>query len=106
MTHIESSERGITLTKSLAWTVLVGIFGGGLWLGVQIATLSTQIEALTSTVSIQSDRLEAAESRAEALSRRVSLGEANQARSDERYSSILSYLTRIDTRLERIEQRP
>ena len=39
MTMIENSNRGITLNKSLAWTVACGLVGAGLWVGIQVATL-------------------------------------------------------------------
>ena len=41
---IENSDRGITLNKQLAWTVGVGLIGAGLYVGLTIATLSTQME--------------------------------------------------------------
>ncbi len=40
---IESSDRGITLNKQLAWTIGVGLIGAGLYVGLTIATLSTQV---------------------------------------------------------------
>lgn len=40
-----------------------------------------------------------------ALEIRLRTVETQQARADERFSSILGYLSRIDSRLERIEQR-
>lgn len=44
---IENSDRGITLNKSLAWAILAAVAGGGLWVGTQVATLSTGIESLS-----------------------------------------------------------
>ena len=40
---IESSDRGITLNKNLAWTIGGGLIGSGLYIGLTIATLSTQV---------------------------------------------------------------
>ena len=40
---IESSDRGITLNKNLAWTIGCGLIGSGLYVGLTIATLSTQV---------------------------------------------------------------
>ena len=40
---IENSDRGITLNKQLAWTVGGGLIGAGLYVGLTIATLSTQV---------------------------------------------------------------
>ena len=41
---IENSDRGITLNKQLAWTIGVGLICAGLYVGLTIATLSTQME--------------------------------------------------------------
>ena len=40
---IENSDRGITLNKQLAWTIGGGLIGAGLYVGLTIATLSTQV---------------------------------------------------------------
>ena len=40
---IENSDRGITLNKQLAWTMGGGLIGAGLYVGLTIATLSTQV---------------------------------------------------------------
>lgn len=44
---IENSERGITLNKNLAWTILVAVLGGGIWVGVQVTSASEGITTLT-----------------------------------------------------------
>ena len=41
--RIENSDRGITLNKQLAWTIGGGLIGSGLYVGLTIATLSTQV---------------------------------------------------------------
>lgn len=43
---IENSDRGITLNKTLAWTVLVGLLGAGVLVGMQTATLTSGIAGL------------------------------------------------------------
>ena len=40
---IENSDRGITLNKQLAWAIGSGLIGSGLYVGLTIATLSTQV---------------------------------------------------------------
>ncbi len=45
---IENSERGITLNKSLAWTILTGVLAGGIWIGVQVTGAKEGIIALES----------------------------------------------------------
>ena len=51
MTHIENSDRGITLSKSLAWTVLVFVAGGGFWVGVALSDLTSQSKTTADAVS-------------------------------------------------------
>jgi hypothetical protein len=43
---IENTDRGITLNKSLAWTVLVTLVGGGFWVGVQVTDLASGLSIL------------------------------------------------------------
>lgn len=57
------------------------------------ATAVSNKEAIGQVTIIQTD-----------VERRLRALETSQARSDERFSSILTYLSRIDNRLERIEQ--
>ena len=40
---IENSDHGITLNKQLAWTIGGGLICSGLYVGLTIATLSTQV---------------------------------------------------------------
>jgi len=50
--HIENSERGITVDKSLAWTIGGSLVAVGLYIGVTVATLSTTIDNLQSTIAV------------------------------------------------------
>ena len=43
---IENSDRGITINKSLAWTMLVGILTGGVWLGINLTETKEGIGTL------------------------------------------------------------
>ena len=43
---IESGDRGITLNKSLAWTILVALVGGGFWVGAQVTTATNGLAVL------------------------------------------------------------
>ncbi len=43
---IEQSERGITLNKTLAWTILVALIGGGIWIGKTVSEAQTGVENL------------------------------------------------------------
>jgi hypothetical protein len=44
--RITDEDRGLTINKSLAWTMLTGIFAGGLWLGVQLTETQSAIQAM------------------------------------------------------------
>ncbi|WP_417816617.1 hypothetical protein [Tritonibacter scottomollicae] len=103
---IENSDRGITLNKSLAWTVACGLVGAGLWVGVQVATLRGETEGLAQTINGLRVDLTTSEARQTALTVRVRANENSLARQDERLSLILSTLNKIDNRLERMERRP
>jgi hypothetical protein len=51
MTRIENSDRGVTLNKSLAWTIGTGLIGAGLYVGFTIASLTTSVEAQGAKIS-------------------------------------------------------
>lgn len=70
--------------------LLVGL--GGAW-----AILSTNLDYQASRIAANSAAIREIEVRVRTL-------EANYARSDERYASLLALLSRIDNRLERIEK--
>ena len=95
--RIQSDERGITLNKTLAWTMLVTLLGGAFWLGSMLNDVAGKIETVAE-VQQQAQR-EAAEVRA-----RVSALERSEARGDARLENILQLLARIDTRMDRLEQ--
>ena len=46
MAMIENSDRGITLNKGLAWTIVSALVAGSIWLGTQTATATNGIEGL------------------------------------------------------------
>ncbi len=52
---IENSDRGITLNKTLAWSVACGLIGAGLYVGITVATLATSLDNL-STQLIEGQR--------------------------------------------------
>lgn len=58
---IENSDRGITLNKSLAWTVGCGLVGAGLYVGLAMATLTTRLDEVArggTEAANQRERLE------------------------------------------------
>lgn len=94
--RIENSDRGITLNKQLAWTMAVGLIGTGLYVGLTIAAMSMQLEQGKQVW------LDAAAQRAQ-IEVRVRNLEIAKGRDDERFTSILAFMAKIDGRLERIE---
>lgn len=44
---IENSERGITLNKSLAWTILTALVVGGIWVGQQVGETASSVRMLS-----------------------------------------------------------
>ena len=57
-THIENSDRGITITKGLAWTILVGLVGLSFYMGTTLAGLGTKADNLASVVDqLNKDRI-------------------------------------------------
>lgn len=98
MSHIESSDRGLTVSKSLAWTMALGLLGLGMSGGLQVATISAQLGSIAEQVG------GAAKSR-EQIDARLRVLETARARDDERFSSILTFMAQIDARLERMEDR-
>ncbi|WP_170420086.1 hypothetical protein [Ruegeria arenilitoris] len=106
MAMIENSDRGITLNKSLAWTVACGLVGAGLWVGIQVATLRGEAAGLSQNINGLRVDLTASEARQAALTLRVRANETVLASQDERLSLILSTLNKIDNRLERMERLP
>ena len=116
MTHddlrprIENSDRGITLNRSLAWTMLIAILSGAFWAGQTITALQGMSDRNAKAISeiVGSQALDRAESKADLamIIGRIGTIEQQQARADERFSNILSYMARIDARLERMEGQP
>ena len=51
MTMIENSDRGITLNKGLAWTILMALVSGVWWGGATITRLQSDVQSLTAAVS-------------------------------------------------------
>jgi len=44
---IEQSERGVTLNKTLAWSILVALVSGGIWLGTVVTEAKNGLETLS-----------------------------------------------------------
>lgn len=92
MTMIENSERGITLAKPLAWTILTALIVGGFWIGLQVQSLEE--------VAVRQGR---AEARLTALELRQSASERDTAVVSTRIDAILRVVERTDARVARME---
>jgi septal ring factor EnvC (AmiA/AmiB activator) len=92
---IENSERGITLNKTLAWTILVAVLSGGFWIGVQITSAKTGISTLTERQS---------EDRGAIQSNRSSINDlrSSSARIDQRLRGIENSLSKTEANVSEI----
>lgn len=48
---IENSDRGVTLNKSLAWAIICGLIGAGLWVGLQVQAATSGIQNLSDSIA-------------------------------------------------------
>jgi len=48
--RIENSDRGLTINKSLGWTIGCGLLLGGMWVGTNVTQLSSATEGLTAAL--------------------------------------------------------
>ena len=106
--HIENSDRGITLNKSLAWSIVVALVGGGFWVGVQLTGLNAAIVNLGSERG--SERVVTDQYRSQvngdlrALGERTRSIENNAARDDARLLEILRLVTDLKDSVNAIDQ--
>ena len=96
---IENSERGITLTKSLAWTILVAALTGGIWIGIQItaaqegiATLSDRQSENRGAIKSNTEEINNLRSSTARIDQRLTGIEDISARTEASVSEILRYL--------------
>jgi len=92
MTMIENSERGITLAKPLAWTILVALIIGGIWIGAQVRSLKEVMR-----------RQERSEARITALETRQTASKREAAIVLTRMGAILRVALRTEARVTRME---
>lgn len=64
---IENSDRGITLNKGLAWTILMALVSSVWWGGATITRLQSDVQGLTSAISERRTENGGLESRVRAL---------------------------------------
>lgn len=94
---IENSERGITLNKTLAWTILVSVLGGGLWIGTQVTDAKNGVENL-------GERQTEDRRAIDANTRSISDLRSSNARIDQRLLNIESSSERTENKLDQLIQ--
>jgi len=92
---IENSERGITINKTLAWTMLTSLLLGGFWIGVQVTAASSGIQGLTERQSEDRGAIEVNRSAINNL-------RSSSARIDQRLSGIESSLQKTEVNVSEI----
>jgi|SRR6056297_1535185 len=92
---IENSDRGITINKSLAWTMVVGLLGAGLWLGTQMAEVRTSLDVLNERQS--EDRVSIQQNL-----QRINDLRRSEARVDQRLISIERSVTNTEVSIQEV----
>lgn len=100
--RVTPDGRGFTIDKSLAWTISTALLIGGIWLGSEVLGTKRVVQDLSAGLASQAD--DRAQYRRDTDARLRSL-ETDRAADSRDLANALNLLTRIDQRLERIEQR-
>lgn len=96
---IENSERGITINKLLAWTIVTGLVMAGMWVGVQTTTLSAGIGELKGDLAAAIDIQSAETGRRDRLAERVRGLETKSAARDASFEHTSRSLQEMKTQL-------
>lgn len=107
--HIEIADRGVTLSKSLAWAVMIGLVTGGIYVGTALGRLETSMVQLKESradfeTAIRRD-LTGLERRKTTSEDRLRILEVGAAQEQARLENIGQILDRIDSRLTLIDNR-
>ena len=85
---IENSDRGITLAKTLAWTMLVSVISAVWYGGSTVASLSYSTNSMVQAVSVQQAAISQVEVRVRAL-------ENDASRQDARFDGLKQSLDEV-----------
>lgn len=96
--HIEQTDRGIVISKNLAWTMGVAFVLGGIWVGTNVATVNQTLENMTAHIERQELRSNTFDIRLNALER-------TEARTEVILNTHTKYLESIDERLRELKTR-
>lgn len=98
MTLIENSDRGITLNKQFAYTLLCGFVGVGFWVGVTVTQLGAKIDHLTQKETERSAQIAA-------LQARLGLLERNESAVSVKLTSIDSSIQEVKSSIDSLNRR-
>ena len=85
---IENNERGITINKALAWTILVSVTGLIWWGGGTLSSLQSAADRLTSALTETREMIVAERASAAQLEARVRVLENSATRQDVRFDAL------------------
>jgi hypothetical protein len=84
----ETAERGITINKALAWTMLVSVIGLIWWGGGTLASLQGAVDRLTSALTDTREMIMAERASSAQLGARVRVLENSATRQDVRFDAL------------------
>lgn len=85
---IENSDRGITLNKQLAWTILSALVVGGMWIGSTVTGLQGSTRNLSEAISETRSTISAERQSNSALEQRIRILENTSSRQDARFDAL------------------
>ena len=112
-TMIETSDRGITINKALAWTMLVSVAGLIWWGGGTLASLQGAADRLTLALTETREMIVVERASSAQLEARVRALETSAARQDTRFDALSVSINELksqaretNTLLRELAQRP
>jgi uncharacterized coiled-coil protein SlyX len=110
---IENTERGITINKALAWTMLVSVAGLIWWGGGTLASLQSAADRLTVALTETREMIMAERASSAQLEARVRVLENSATRQDVRFDALSLSINELkqqaretNTLLRELAQRP
>ena len=86
--RIENSDRGLTINKSLGWTIGCGLLLGGMWVGTNVTQLSSATDGLTAALVRTEATVATDRAAASAIEARVRALENLTTRQDARFDAL------------------
>jgi hypothetical protein len=101
---IEANERGIVISKGLAWTIITGIALGGIWYGREQTETKNLAEAANRAVVELKLDLDRETHQRNGLGERIRDMELVVTRQDERLGLILTEITKLSTKFDQFQE--